>query len=228
MARMIKEIGRNRDLPQLEAVNVAAAAAGSAADFESILTVLPNLSQGSPAGTSLLGGSNNRMTVRWLILAMSANLTGAATNNFTLQVNQYRAGAILVNTTSATTISAGANVTVTPASMANIFVGTQLIFSAGTGATETVTVLSVTGTTFNATFANGHSGAYTITSAPLMTITYASGVNEAKWVPHQFAVPVNQVVGGDVLTIQRVSSNATGLASPAFLVELDWISAGPQ
>ena len=68
-----------------------------------------------------------------------------------------------VNTTSATTISAGSQ-TVTPASMANIFVGTQLFFSGGTGASETVIVTAVTGTTFTATFANGHSGAYTITT----------------------------------------------------------------
>lgn len=68
-----------------------------------------------------------------------------------------------VSTTSATTITAGTQ-TVTPASMANITPGMLLNFANGTGTAEVVTVQLVTATTFTATFVNGHSGAYTITS----------------------------------------------------------------
>jgi len=70
-----------------------------------------------------------------------------------------------VNTTSATTIIAGSNVTVTPASMSNIFVGQKLNFANGTGTAETVVVKQTPSlTTFTADFVNGHSGAYTISS----------------------------------------------------------------
>lgn len=227
MARMTKELGRNRDLPQLEILGFAAATAGTGTDFESMLVALPDLTVGAPSGTNLIGTSNNTMYVRNISLTWGANVTGAATNNFTLNINQYRGGALLVNTTSSTTVVAS-TMAVTPASMANIFVGTQLIFSGGTGATETVTVLSVTATTFTATFANGHSGAYAITSAPLATVTYASGTNDTKWTPRTLTVQkVNEVRKGDVITVARVSAG-TGLASPVGMVVLDWVNAGPQ
>lgn len=71
---------------------------------------------------------------------------------------------LCVSTTSTTTIVAGSNVVVTPASMINIQVGMILNFANGTGATENVVVKSVTATTFTADFVNGHSGAYTIIS----------------------------------------------------------------
>jgi hypothetical protein len=227
MARMIKELGRNRDLPQLEILNFAAATAGTGTDFESMIVALPDLTVNAPAGTNLIGGTNNTMYIRNISVTWGANLTGAATNNFTLNINQYRGGALLVNTTSSTTVVAS-TMAVTPASMANIFVGTQLIFSGGTGATETVTVQSVTATTFTATFANGHSGAYAITSAPLATVTYANGTNDSKWVPRTLTTQkVNEVRKGDVITVARVSAG-TGLASPVGMVVLDWVNAGPQ
>lgn len=223
MARMTKELGRNRDLPQLESTTVAAAAAGSGADFEVPILWLPNLMTGEPVGGAGINGIN-AMRIRYVGLIFMANLTGVATNNCTINVNQYRGGAILVNTTSATTITAG-QMAVTPASMANIFIGTQLVFSGGTGATETVTVQSVTQSTFTATFVNGHSGAYAITSAPLVTITYASGLNETAKIAHQFPVSANTIMGGDILTLQRVS-NGTGLATPVMSAMIDWINAG--
>lgn len=228
MVRISRELGRNRDLPQLECLNFAAANAGSASDFESMIVVLPDLTSGAPSGTNMMGTQNNAMYIRNISLTWGANLTGAATNNFTLNINQYRAGAALVATTSSTTITAS-TMAVTPASMANIFVGTQLNFSGGTGTAEIVTVLSVTATTFTATFANSHSGAYNIASVPLATITYASGTNDSKWVPRTLTVQkVNQVLKGDLITVARVSSNVTGLASPVGLVVIDWDSSGPQ
>ena len=228
MVRISRELGRNRDLPQLESLRFAAGTAGSANDFENIVTVVPDLTVGAPAGTNMMAGTNNSMYVRNVSITWEANLTGAATNNFTLNVNQYRAGALLVNTSSSTTVVAS-TMAVTPASMNNIYVGVQLIFSGGTGATETVTVASVTQTTFTATFANGHSGGYTITSAPLATITYASGTNDTKWVPRTLTTQkTNFVQKGDIITVARVSSNSTGLASPAGVLVLDWANAGPQ
>ena len=71
-----------------------------------------------------------------------------------------------VSTTSSTTITAGAAVTVTPASLANIRPGMRLNFAHGTGTAEDIYVISVdsVGGTFTANFANNHSGAYTIIS----------------------------------------------------------------
>lgn len=70
----------------------------------------------------------------------------------------------LVATTSSTTVAAPGSVTITPASMANIYVNMLLNISGGTGTAEDVTVTSVTSTTFTATFANTHSGTYNISS----------------------------------------------------------------
>ncbi len=101
--------------------------------------------------------------------------------------------AVGVNTTSATSITPGSH-SFTPASMYGILVGSQLTFSGGTGTAETVTVTAVTNTTATATFANSHSGGYTITRT------------DGKYFELQ---------GGDVLTLLRLSNDATGLASPA-------------
>ena len=215
----------NKDTPQLESINLnALAGAGSGSDYEHVIVALPNLGQGAPSGLS--GAiAQNAMFIRWVGLTFEATLTGATTNNVTYNVLQRRTGNLLVNTTSATTIVAGTQA-VTPASMANIYPNTKLVLSGGTGATETVVVSSVTGTTFTATFVNGHSGGYTITAAPLATITYASGVSSAAFVQTQLAANSgNVVLGGDVLTLQRVS-NGTGLATPSLTVTLDWVNTG--
>ncbi len=134
--------------------------------------------------------------------------------------------ALPVNTTSATTVVAS-TMAVTPLSMSNIAVGMSLFFSGGTGAAETVTVLSTTATTFTATFANGHSGAYTITYAPLGTIAYSAAtvISQAN-----NAVLFNPPVGnsvllpGDVLTYQRVTTG-TGLATPFQAVQVEYVPA---
>ena len=72
----------------------------------------------------------------------------------------------LVNTTSATTITAGLAVVVTPTSMANITPMMWLNIANGTGNAEDVQVIYVNYTTgtFTANFVYGHSGAYTIIS----------------------------------------------------------------
>lgn len=220
-----KLLGLNRDLSWPPCTSIAAAAAGSAADYEHAVFVVPNLV--ATAGSGQAGDEPlAALDLRLLNLVPEAAVTGQATHFYTWQLWHKRAGAVLVNTTAPTTITAS-TMAVTPASMANIQPGTQLVLSAGTGATETVTVLSVTATTFTATFANGHSGAYTIVSAPLVSLAYSSGaVTETALVPHQFTVPSGTVLlPGDVITLARVSSDSTGLASPAALVALDYTLA---
>lgn len=64
-----------------------------------------------------------------------------------------------VNTTLGTTFGAGGSNTVTPASMANIYVGQQLEIANGTNISERVTVTAITATTFTAVFAGGHNAA---------------------------------------------------------------------
>lgn len=66
-----------------------------------------------------------------------------------------------VNTTTATTISAGSQV-VTPADMSRIYVGQRLFVDAGLATSESVTITAVSATTFTATFANSYSGTTTI------------------------------------------------------------------
>lgn len=135
--------------------------------------------------------------------------------------------ALPVNTTSATTISAS-TMAVTPLTMSNIVPGISLFLTAGTGAAETVVVQSVTATTFTATFANGHSGAYTITYAPLATINYnlttviSQQWNTVLFVPTQFN---NVLLAGDIVTYQRTSNNVTGLALPLMTMEYEYVPA---
>lgn len=83
-----------------------------------------------------------------------------------------------VATTSATTITAGNGVVVTPASMSNITVGRWLNFNGGTGSPEDVQVLAVTSTTFTANFVNNHSGAYLISSQRTVDLGHLT-VNQA-------------------------------------------------
>jgi len=71
-----------------------------------------------------------------------------------------------VSTTSATVITAGNNVVVTPASMTGIYKGLTLMIAGGMGTAERVLVKSVdtVGLTFTADFLYSHSGAYSIFS----------------------------------------------------------------
>src|SRR6266516_4690748 len=69
-----------------------------------------------------------------------------------------------VCTTAPTTITAGSIQTISPASMLNISQGMLINVAGGVGTAEDTQVISITGTTFNAFFANAHSGAYTISS----------------------------------------------------------------
>lgn len=222
--RLARALGRNRDVPQLEAYSGVAVAAGSAADFEHVITTIPDLTSGAPSGA--VGDiASNSMRIRFATLTFEAAITGAATNNCTFNFRQYRGGSLVATTTASTAVGAAGSVTITPASMAGIFVGQTLAISGGTGTAENVVVTAVTSTTFTAVFANTHSGTYNIVQAPLATITFASGTNAAAWTPIQFTALQNIVKAGDVITIQRASSNATGLATTAYLAQIDWTAA---
>lgn len=225
MAQLSEFTGLHRDLPIGPSLYVAGASAGSAADYEHVLAVVPDLTK--LAGSGQAGDLPlNAMTLRMVALVTEANLTGAATNNFTWNILQKRGAALLVNTSTSTAVSSAGSVAITPSAMTNIFVGTQLLVDSGASA-ETVVVTAVTSTTFTATFANTHSSTWNIVSAPLVSIAYtSSSVTETALTPHQIAaIKPNILLPGDILTFQRVSSNSTGLASPALTVQLDWAPA---
>lgn len=229
--KISKALRGNRDLPQLEAVTLAASAAGTATDYEHIITNLPNLRQGAPSGTVGMQ-ADNTMSVRWFNIIPETAITGAATNNYTLKLMQRRAGVVLTSTTSATAVAgAGTVVTITTAAAGavNCYPGQSLDLTGGTGTAETIQVSAVVDAThITAYFANTHSGTYTLTSTPLAQVTYASGTNDAAWVARQIPCLVNIVKPGDTLTVARTSSNATGLASPVQTAEIEWVEGGPQ
>jgi len=83
-----------------------------------------------------------------------------------------------VNTT-ASAITAGSNVVVTPASMNGITPGVTLNIANGTGTAEDVVVKIITSTTFTADFANNHSGSYNIMSRRQGTFVGRFVVNKA-------------------------------------------------
>jgi len=223
MAQLNEFIGNHRDIPLGVTRFVASATAGSATDYEHILGVVPDLTKLANSGQAGFLPLN-ALVVRSIIWTTEANLTGQATNFFTWQVLQKRAAALLVNTNTSTAVAAPGVVTITPAAMTNIFVGTPLLVDTGASA-ETVIVTAVTSTTFTATFANTHSSTWNIVSAPLAAVTYSSApVTETALTPHQISAQLpNVLLPGDILTFKRVSSNATGLASPALTVQVDWV-----
>lgn len=110
-------------------------------------------------------------------------------------------------TTSSTAVTSGSTV-ITPASMYGIHVGDQLLVDTG-GSAEVVTVTAVTNTTFTAVFANAHSGTYAVVTNPAT----GSLANGARF----------ELRGGDVVSINRLSNNVTGLATPAGLAEIEWV-----
>lgn len=225
MARFVKALGRNRDIPQLEAYSGSAANAGTSSDFEHIVTALTDLTTNAPSG-GVSDVPNNAMSIRYFLLTFEAAITGQNTDYCTFRFRQYRGGTLVASTTATTAVASAGLTTITPASMANIFVGQSLDISGGTGTAETVIVQSVTSTTFSAIFANTHSGTYNIVQSPLASVSFVNGTNAAAWTPLQYKAKANVVQRGDVITVQRVSSTSTGLASPAYIASIDWTSAG--
>ena len=236
MDLLAKSLGKNRDWPQLESVACAAASAGSAADYEHQLCILTNLATGASSGTAGTLPIND-ITVRGMLISTEAAITGATAHFMSYCLRQYRAGVLVptVNTTSATTISAS-SMAVTPASMANIQVNSLLYISGGTGTAETVVVTAITATTFTATFAQSHSGAYTIVCNNIASMTFnATSITTAAYTPVAL-LPGTSSNGttflsgivlqpGDMLTLQRLSNDVTGLASPITFAQIEWVPA---
>ena len=233
MAKLHRLMGKNRDVTLGAQIRIPSAAAAGANDYEMVVFTVPDLTKIAPTVSGTAGFvPQNAAYVRSIMLTPEAAITGAATNFFAWNVRQYRAGSLvaLINTTSATTITAGSGVVVTPASMAGIQVGTILYFSGGTGTAEYVIVTAVTATTLTATFANNHSGAYTIVSNNIASVAYSgTGVTEAAYTTHQsgvgaFTIPTpHKLIAGDVLTLAR-QTFGTGLSggSPALTVMIDY------
>lgn len=228
--KISKALRGNRDLPQLEAVSLAAATAGSGTDYEQIIAVIPDLTQNGPSGSAGMQ-ANNAMQIRWLTLCWNAAITGANTNYCTIQMKQRRAGALLVNTTSATAVTAGSaqTITVGASGAVNCYVGQSLDISGGTGTAETVIVTGYdpVANKITAYFANAHSSTYNVVATPLAQYSYTSGNNETAWVKHQLKALVNTVQPGDVIALARVSAG-TGLATPIGYAGVEWVEAGPQ
>lgn len=228
--KISKALRGNRDLPQLETVNFAAASAGSGSDYEPILAVIPDLTQGGPSGSAGMQ-ANNAMSIRWLTLCWNAAITGANTNYCSIQLKQRRGGALLVNTTSSTVVTAGSvqTITVGAGAAVNCYVGQNLDISGGTGTAETVVVTGYdpVANKITAYFANAHSSTYNIVSTPLAQYSYVSGNNEVAFVKHQLKALPNTIQPGDVVTVARVSAG-TGLATPIGYANIEWVEAGPQ
>jgi len=217
---------RHRDIPQLEGFNInAQTGAGAAADYEHVIAMVPDLTKQALVPSGGVGSLPlNYQQIRLIMLIWEAVLTGVATNNVTIQFNQRRAGAFLVNTTVNNGAAVGPGlVTITPTSMANIFNGMQLSFTGGTA--ETVTVFNVTNTTFQCVLVNSHANASAIVSVPLATITYAAGTNDVAFVPRFFIPTPHFLKPGDLVTMQRIS-NGTGLATPSGTCLIDWVNYG--
>lgn len=142
----------------------------SDANFGFVARILTITGSGAGAGTVVTGalcesfGDTDIISMdMWYdaVLALYAGETG----DIYFRIKNWRVAAAstnMVNTVTTTAaITAGANRTVTPASMANIYVGQRLVFESTTSASgavnsESVVVKSKTATTFVADFAKSH------------------------------------------------------------------------
>ena len=229
MAVLSRILGSGFDLPQIEALSVAAA--GATADYEHPLLVVPDLTVGAPTGEAGNMPSND-LYIRNLLLTTEAAITGAATNNCLLGFRQYRAGSVVnqINTQNTGAISTGSQ-TVTPVTgtlMAGIKVGTVLHIAAGGGTAEDVkvTAVSYSAGTFTATFGFTHNANTAITGVYLAAVWYdGSGVTEAAFTTHQLTPLPNQFLPGDVLTFRHLHYG-TGLSGgpPALCAFAEWVS----
>lgn len=142
----------------------------SNASFGFIAQILNITGSGAGAGTIVTGATCEAFSdTDILSMDMWYNTTAATyageTGDIYLRIKNWRVAASstnMVNTVTTTAaITAGANRTVTPASMANIYVGQRLVFESTTSASgavnsESVVVKSKTATTFVADFAKSH------------------------------------------------------------------------
>lgn len=125
--------------------------------------------------------------------------------------------AYAANTTSSAAVGSVGSTAITPVSIYGIRVGDWVLCDTG-APQETVQVTAITSapataTTFTATFANTHSSGFTI-----VTTQPPAGQPQlaVKRIPYELRE-------GDVLTITRVSSDTTGVATPALVARVDWV-----
>lgn len=111
-----------------------------------------------------------------LVITGAQTIAAATGSTASMKITRLRVATTTTNnvsTTIAVNILAGAQ-TVTPASMVGIYVGQELVVT-GTGSVgEIVTVTAITSTTFNATFALGHTASVTVKGI----VTYASEITQ--------------------------------------------------
>lgn len=127
-----------------------------------------------------------------------------------------------VSTTIATSITLNAtSQAVTPATMYGIHVGDQLVIDTSTNA-ETVTVLAVSTTQFTAIFAKNHTGPGIV----VVTATGAAGAQQLVQGSALYNGVRFECQASDVLKFTRTSNDATGIATPAGSVVVDWTPVG--
>jgi hypothetical protein len=216
MTQPERTLGRHRDIPHLRNFWKANVAAGSAADYEHALVALPDLTVGAASGTAGFAASD-LMHVKRALLIPEAAITGATAHYFTWQLNWYRAGVAPVSTTLNNGAVTGTGVqTVTLTAITNIVPGMVLTFSGGTAENVMVTAVNYANKTVTAAFTISHADSTNVLTPPLASVAFITGTNASKWVPIQLSGLANAPLKpGDVVTLARVSNDATGLASPA-------------
>jgi hypothetical protein len=124
----------------------------------------------------------------------------------------------LTKTTSTTAITpTGAAQAITLTSATGFGTSQTVYVWGGTGNTsETVLVTAVGDNSWTATFAAGHTGTWTLTS----TANQIGSVGDVV-VPTPNSTYFD-LIEGDVVTFQRLSSTVTGLASPPGVLAIDW------
>lgn len=177
--------------------------------------------------TATAGVAFNR-TVHYVVTACDylelyiVNVTGGANTpagedgaNF-LQIRNLRvvtSTANRINTTLGTAVPSAGTFTVTPASMARIYVGQQLQIDQGTNVSETITVSAITSTTFTATYA--------IAAGHLATATVNAHVVYADEIVKDMVSAVS------ALNSNQLSSSTALIGSPALdLLDESYEDAG--
>src|SRR5579883_1963404 len=91
MSRMRRHEGRNKEIQLAQNVLLAAVAGGTAADFETPLAAISDLTALYPSGQKG-AAPNNNVKLRTLNIVAAAVVTGSNTHNCTININQWRAG----------------------------------------------------------------------------------------------------------------------------------------
>jgi len=108
MARLDNILGKFKYLPICFNENFLAATAGTGTDFEYPLMAVPTLNSAGAVSAAFL--PSDRVQLKSVMIVPSAAITGAATNNFTLNVNWWRNGAkVQAAAIASITFSSGVN-----------------------------------------------------------------------------------------------------------------------